>query len=454
MWLLNENRALIPLNGGVIRHAEYLVDPALSFAIGWNKVYSGAITLPAEISAAAVIVGFWKQINNAVWISVFGVLVLLANMILVTVYGELEFIFAILKILLVIGQNLMALVLTCGGGPDHHTTGFQFWRHPGPFMQFPGVSGSWGRFLAFWSVFSSAIYSYGGIDDITAIASETQAPRRNIPMAAKRIFFRVIFFYSTTLFMMGLVVSPTNPHLMSASGNDASSSPFVIAAKQAGIHAVPSIINFVVLTSAWSAANEGLLGSSRMLYGLARHGRAPRMLGKANRFGVPYWSVGIVGLFVCLAYMTVSSGAATVFNWFQELVSSAILVAWIIITIVYLRFYHAMRVQGISRDELPWKGPMQPYAAAITCFLLTIILLTGGFSTFMRGRWSTHEFIGSYLDIGIVTVLYVGYKLVYRTKIISLEEMPIRRFIDIANANPEPPPRPKRGLHKLNILWS
>jgi amino acid transporter len=86
------------------------VDPALSFAQGWNVVYSGLVSLPAEIVAAAVIVQFWSTINSAVWITVFGVLLLVSNLLFVRVYGELEFTFATLKIMLIIGLNIMVRV--------------------------------------------------------------------------------------------------------------------------------------------------------------------------------------------------------------------------------------------------------------------------------------------------------------------------------------------------------
>ncbi|KAK4973203.1 hypothetical protein LTR28_011803 [Elasticomyces elasticus] len=62
---LGEKTALVPLSGGIIRHADYFVDPAFSFANGWNQLYSYMVSLPAEIVAAAVIIEFWKTINSA-----------------------------------------------------------------------------------------------------------------------------------------------------------------------------------------------------------------------------------------------------------------------------------------------------------------------------------------------------------------------------------------------------
>lgn len=100
--------ALLPLSGGIIRHAEHFVDPALSFAQGWNFIYAAIIGLPAEMTAAAVIVSFWdSNTSAAAWITLFGGLVILSNVLFVRVYGELEFTFATLKIMLIVGLNLM-----------------------------------------------------------------------------------------------------------------------------------------------------------------------------------------------------------------------------------------------------------------------------------------------------------------------------------------------------------
>jgi amino acid transporter len=61
-----------------MRHAENFVDPALSFANGWNQLYSWAVSIPAELVAAAVIIEFWITVNDAIWIVSLGVLIVCA----------------------------------------------------------------------------------------------------------------------------------------------------------------------------------------------------------------------------------------------------------------------------------------------------------------------------------------------------------------------------------------
>jgi amino acid transporter len=372
----------------------------------------------------------------------------------VRIYGELEFCFSILKIILIIGINIMALVITCGGGPNRDSIGFSYWRNPGPFVQYLGIGGSLGRFLGFWTTFNNALYAYSGIETITIAAAETRSPRRAIPQAARRIFVRIFLFYVLTILMVGLVVPSNNTDLLQSTGT-ASQSPFVIAARLAGIKVVPSIINAVILTSAWSSGNSNMLGGSRILFGMAVNGRAPAIFKRLNRFGVPYVAVIFYAVFMCLGYMTLSNSASTVFTWLQNIVAISTLVNWICICIVYLRFYYGCKKQGIDRHrELPWAAPLQPYTTWATLILFIVLLFTGGFSTFIHGQWSNETFISSYLNIPLILILYFGYKFWKKTSIIPLEHIPIRGFIEIYQANPEPEPKPKKGVRRLNILWS
>ena len=406
------------------------------------------------VVAAAVLVEFWSTINNAVWITVFSLLIILTAVLFVRVYGELEFTFAMLKIALIVGINLMALIITCGGGPNHEPIGFQYWRNPGAFVQYLGIKGSLGRFLGFWTTLNNALYAYSGIENIAVAASETKNPRRAIPMAAKRIFIRILVFYVLTIFMVGLVVPSNDPHLLQSSGT-ASESPFVIAARLAGIKVIPSIINAIVLTSAWSSGNSSMLGGSRVLFGMAVHGHAPKIFTRINRFGIPFVAVALYSIFMCLGYMTLSSTASTVFTWLQDLVSIATLINWICLCIIYLRFHYGCKKQGINRHtELPWAAPLQPYTTWVSLVLFVVLLFTGGYATFIHGQRNSETFISSYLNIPIILIVYFGYKFWHKSKIIPLEDLPIRHFIQIWRNNPEPEPTPKKGLHKLNILWS
>ena len=135
--------------------------------------------------------------------------------------------------------------------------------------------------------------------------------------------------------------------------------------------------------------------------------------------------------------------------------SISTIVNWITILVVYLRFLYGCKKQGIDRRrELPWAAPFQPYGSWISLVVFVLLFLTGGYSTFMKGHWSTETFISSYFNLPFILIVYFGYKFWMKTKIIPLEDIPIRPFIEHYQQNPEPEPAPKRGIQRLNILWS
>jgi amino acid transporter len=310
-FALGEVSALFPVTGSFVRHAELLVDPALGFAIGWNVVYGTYLSVPSEISAAVVLIEFWTDKYATLWITLFIIVTFLVRIIVVRAYGEVEFFFATLKILLVAGIIIMGLVIDLGGVPGQQRIGFRYWNNPGPFVEYL-VSESWDSFLGFWAVMNNAVYSFAGVESLSVAAAETKNPRQNIPKACKRVFARVSIMYILSVLIVGILVPSNDPSLDDISGT-AAQSPFVTAATRAGISVVPSIINAVVLTSAWSAANQSLLAGTRILYGLAIKKQPPKIFLRTTKWGIPFVCVILQTLVATLAYMGLSNGALTVF---------------------------------------------------------------------------------------------------------------------------------------------
>lgn len=188
------------------------------------------------------------------------------------------------------------MILDLGGGPSHDRIGFRYWKNPGPFNQLNGIPGAKGRFLAFWATFINAAFSFLGTEIVALAAAEAENPRRNVPKAIRRVFYRILLFYIGGVIVIGWLVAYNDDRLLNG-GDDASSSPFVIAIVNAKIKALPSIINAVILISAFSAGNSDLYASSRTLYGLACAGQAPRFLRYCTKGGLPVWCVLITGKF-------------------------------------------------------------------------------------------------------------------------------------------------------------
>lgn len=155
---------------------------------------------------------------------------------------------------------ITAFIIDLGGGPTGHRLGFQYWKNPGamkPYLK----EGDTGRFLGILSTFVYAAFAYGGGESIAVAACEAVNPRRNIPKAVKRTFWRVLIFYIGGITAIGVIVSSSDPVLMKAikmGKPGAGRSPFVIGIQNAGIKVLPSILNAVILSSAWSSGNAYL----------------------------------------------------------------------------------------------------------------------------------------------------------------------------------------------------
>lgn len=422
MQCLGEMATWAPLPGAIPQYCSRYVDPALGFAVGWNYWYSCAITLTAEISAAAIVIGYWKEDQGrlaAIWISLILVLIIVLNIFAVKIYGEAEFIFATIKILTIIGLILMAFIVDLGGSPSGKRLGFTYWRDPGPMKQYPpDISGATGRFLGLFSTLINAAFSYGGVEMVAIAAGEAENPLKNIPKAVHRVFWRILFFYVLGSLAIGVLVSSNDPQLLS-SDPGAHASPWVIAIKRAGIKGLDHLINAVILTSAASSANAFLYTGSRYLFGVAQNNQAPKIFLKCSKAGIPYWSVAITAVVGLLSYMSVSAGASKVFTWFQSLVTVAQLFTWIAICISYLRFRSALIAQGVDRKTLIFKGKWQPYTAWFALIFFSLMVLLSGFELFLRGHWSAAEFLTKYINIPIFIMLYLGWKALKGTSFVQ-----------------------------------
>lgn len=235
--------------------------------------------------------------------------------------------------------------------------------------------------------------------------------------SAKRVTFRIGFFYILGAILISMIVDPNNPSLVSGTGN-ANSSPWVIAIQQAGINILPSIVNACILVSAWSAGNSYCWVGSRMILAMTTDHQLPQFFGKTWSNGVPWVAVIASWLFGPLAYLSLGTGGPSqAFAWLQNLSTVAGLIAWATLCFCYIRFYAALKAQGVSRDSFPWKAPLQPYAAWVGFIGATIITFISGFSVFLKGNWSASSFVASYVGIPIFIVPIIVWKLCYKTKV-------------------------------------
>ncbi|KAL4801550.1 amino acid permease/ SLC12A domain-containing protein [Aspergillus unguis] len=414
MTALGEVATYIPIPGAFTSYAARLIDPSLGFAMGWIYWFSWAITFALELTATGLIIQFWdKDINIAIFIAVFWVVITLFNLLPVSFFGELEFWFSSIKVITVIGFLIFGICMNAGVGKEGYL-GFRYWVEPGPFVPYTGVSpDSTAKFVGFWAVLIQAGFAYQGTELVGIAAGETENPRKTVPSAIRKTFFRILFFFVLTIFFIGILVPSDDKDLLNSSGNDANSSPLVIAVRRAGVSILPDIINAVLLTVVLSAANSNVYSASRILIGLAQEGFAPRFFKKTSKHGVPYYSVAFASAFGLLGFMNVSSSGSTVFNWFLNISSVAGLISWASILGCHLAFMRALKARNISRDLLPYKALWQPWYSWYGLFFNVLIIITQGFTAWIP-EFSVTDFFVAYISVILFVVLYLGHKIVYR----------------------------------------
>lgn len=406
-----EMSSYLPVPGSSIAfYANRFHSTSLGFALGWMHWYVFCITVPGEITAAMIVIDFWKlPVPVAVWLTVFLVLIVGLNCFPVEVYGETEFWFASLKVFGIVGLLIMAIVLIFGGGPNHQLLGFHYWKHPGPVNEYL-VSGNSGRLSAFISTICFSMFAFAFAPELLVVTGgEMKSPRRNLPLAGKRYFYRLALFYVLGALAISLIIPSNDSQLLDAQSG-AGVSPWAVAARNAGIKGLDSVINAIILASALSAGNSCLYFSSRVLYSMATIGNAPQIFLRCTKSGIPYLAVTCSALFSLLAYLNVSSKGATVFNWFANLVNAGGFTSWICVCTIYLRFRKATMVQGVS--NLPFRSRLQPSMAYICGIIFTMLLLLNGFANFLQGQWNTSNFVTAYIGIPIFLALYLSHRFV------------------------------------------
>ncbi|KAG1738964.1 general APC amino acid permease [Suillus lakei] len=404
---IGEMTSHAPISGTFPHFAARWVDPALGFAV------STKITVPVEITGAQILITYWdSDVNHAgIYTAIIIVFACATNIFA-------EFVFSLIKLTMITGLILVGLIIDLGGAPNHHRLGFQYWKNPGVLAgaQLEPTHVGLDRFLGILNIIVQASFSFQGMELVAIAASETENPRRNIAKAVRRVFFRILVFYILGIFVTGLIVPYNDPNLLQATGT-AAQSPYVIAMTNAGIKVLPSIINAGVMTSAFSAANSFLFCSSRILYGLALRGQAPKIFARCTNSGLPLIAVG----FSLLALMNVASGSATVFNWFVNLSTVGGFFSWGSINLTYLFFHRGMKYQGIDRTKLHYFNRLQPWLSIWGLTWCIIFILINGFEVFWGVTAS--GFLTAYINIPLFFGLYFGWKYAKKTEVWKPEEM-------------------------------
>ena len=341
-----------------------LLGPWAGYFTGWTYWFCWVVTGIADVVAITAYAQFWFP-GLSDWVASLAVVLLLLGLNLATVkmFGEMEFWFAMIKIVAIVALILIGLgmVLMHFESPTGSVASFSnLWNDGGWFPK--GLSG-------FFAGFQIAVFAFVGIELVGTTAAETKDPEKSLPRAINSIPIRIIMFYVFALIMI-MSVTPWSSVVPDKS-------PFVELFVLAGLPAAASIINFVVLTSAASSANSGVFSTSRMLYGLAQDGVAPKRFALLSKRAVP--SSGLTFSCVCLlggvVLIYLIPNVVTVFTMVTTVSAILFMFVWSIILCSYM-VYRKQRphLHEKSIYKMPF-GKLMCWVC-LAFFAFVIVLLT------------------------------------------------------------------------------
>ena len=333
-----------------------------AFITGWTYWFCWVSIAMADLTAVGIYTQYWFP-NVPQWMPGLIALVILLCMNLATVklFGEMEFWFALVKVIAIIALIVVGVVMIIKGfNTDSGAASFtNLWSHDGWFPN--GMNG-------FILSFQMVVFAFVGIELVGLTAGETEDPEKVIPKAINNIPIRVIIFYIGALIVIMSVYpwSALNP----------AKSPFVQVFASVGIAAAAGIINFVVLTSAASACNSGIFSTSRMVFSLARENNAPAKFAKLDARRVPsnalFFSITIL-ISVVLNYL-IPEG---VFTLITSVSTVCFIFIWGITVICHLK-YRKTRPELAKANK--FKMPLYPVANYVILAFLAFVLVVLGFA--------------------------------------------------------------------------
>ncbi len=357
---LGEMAVYHPVSGSFSEYAYRYWGEFPGFFAGWNYWFLYIGVSMAELSVIGFYVQYWLP-DLPTWIPtlVLFVIITLANLMNVRLFGELEFWGSLIKVTALGLMIVFGLaILIFGIGPEGSPASFtNLWAHGG-FLP----HGLWGLLASLVVV----TFSFGGTELIGITAGEAEHPETTIPHAVNMTISRILIFYVGAIFVL-VCLYPWN--LVGSKG-----SPFVEIFDALGIPAAPDILNVVVIIAVFSAYNSCLYSNARMLHGLALHGDAPKCLAHLSGNGIPRRAVLFSSFFVSAVIGICYFLPEAAFTYIMSVVTVAVITSWILILLTHIHF---RRYLGKESERLTFKMIGYPVIdiLSIAYFLLIIVTM-------------------------------------------------------------------------------
>jgi D-serine/D-alanine/glycine transporter len=336
---------------------DYLGNMA-AFVTGWTYWFCWISIAMADLTAVGLYTQYWfPEIPQWMPGLIALVILLIMNLATVKLFGEMEFWFALVKVIAILALIFVGVFMIIKGfstnaGASSFTN---LWSHGGMFPN---------GFNGFLLSFQMVVFAFVGIELVGLTAGETEDPKRVIPKAINQIPIRILIFYVGALIVI-MSIYPWN-------AINPLESPFVQVFAAIGIAAAAGIVNFVVLTSAASACNSAIFSTSRMVYSLAKEKNAPVPLTKLTANKVPanalFFSTVVILIAVVLNYVMPEG----VFTLITSVSTVCFIFIWGITVICHLK-YRKTRPDLAKANS--FKMPLYPFANYLILAFLAFVLV-------------------------------------------------------------------------------
>ncbi|XXH01235.1 hypothetical protein Hte_007589 [Hypoxylon texense] len=414
MQVMSEACIIFPTSGAFVDHAARFVDPSLAFALGACEWFAWHTTLAAEGSVFRLILTYWTtELPVAACMTIYLFVVFSIHFLPNRWFAEFEYITASVKVIMMIIVIFTCIAMLAGAGPTGTT------HHAENYTSLPAFPNG---FKGIAQCFLLASFSCGGQELLGITNGEAKLPRWNLPRAINSLAVRLFLFFGSAVIFIPLLVPYTDSRLLGPS--NLAASPFVIAMENAGIKGLPDFLNVVVLIGLCALGAESLYITSRLGTAMARMQLFPRFMGVVDSKGRPYMALISSSLLaIILTYINCSNTGGIIFTWFSSVGSTVYFIAYLVIAVTNWRMRKAFQVQNGNPLKLKHAYENKVYPLGSIFLFVSGVFVIG--STFYISLFpidassSASGFFQTFLCVPLFIVLYVGHKLIYKTKIVD-----------------------------------
>jgi AAT family amino acid transporter len=371
-YALAEMAVVHPRAGSFGVYAEQYLSPWYGFVVRATYGFIQILAIGAEVTAVAIYFTFWfPGVPQWIWVIGASAALIGINTAKVSRFGEVEYWFALIKVVAILAFIAVGLALVVGLGPSPALGVSNLFSGAGGFLP-----NGW---TGVWLALTLVITSYMGVEVIAVTAGEAANPERSIPRAMRSMVVRLIVFYVLAIGVM-LMMSPWQQ--IAEGGRGITGSPFVRAFTSAGIPYAAGVMNLVVISAALSSANSNLYSTTRMLFSLSRSGYAPGWVSLVNAAGVPLRAVAVASAGMAVAILLAIYAPGQAFLALYGTAVAGMLFIWIVILFTYLRFRQSLSPEQL--DRLPIRMPAHKVGAVFGIVSLIAIAVTTFFVEGLR----------------------------------------------------------------------